>query len=216
MSTTGSGSEERSGPRLRGILSEMGIFRQTETAPLAVIYCATKLIVEMASSQAVPTGLAQLAFAAPAYKGMSYTSFGTNVLSSAGSDQSLLNMSMVGTDTVALNFWWFQNSTTANSMAEDFTRYSSTVSSISHAIDTIHSLGMKVLLKPMLDVSDAAGTWRAYINPSDKDQWFANYTNFLGTFADMAQTKGVELFSVGCETEMNGRSYSDSSRSSST
>src|SRR5689334_21115369 len=140
---------------------------------------------------------AQVTSAAPAYEGMSYTSFGANVLSSAGSDQSLLDMSMVGTDTVALNFWWFQNSTSANSMAEDFTRYSSTVSSISHAIDTIHSLGMKVLLKPMLDVSD--GTWRAYIDPSDKDQWFANYTNFVGTFADMAQSKGVELLSIGCE-----------------
>ena len=36
----------------------------------------------------------------------------------------------------------------------------------------------------------AAGTWRAYIDPSDKDQWFANYTNFIGTFADLAQSKG--------------------------
>ena len=61
-------------------------------------------------------------------------------------------MSLVGTDTVALNFWWFQNSVSANSMAEDFTRYSSTMSSVEHAIDTIHGLGMKVLLKPMLDV----------------------------------------------------------------
>jgi hypothetical protein len=137
--------------------------------------------------------------AAPAYKGMSYTSFGSDVLSSSASDQSLLNMSMVGTDTVALNFWWFQNSVTANSMAENLSLYSSTVSSVSHAIDTIHSLGMKVLLKPMLDVSDANSTWRAYINPSDKDQWFANYTNFIGTFADMAQSKGVELLSIGCE-----------------
>src|SRR5712672_3274131 len=78
------------------------------------------------------------AYAAPAYQGMSYTSFGSNVLSSSASDQSLLNMSMVGTDTVALNFWWFQNSVSANSMAEDFSRYSSTMSSVAHAIDTIH------------------------------------------------------------------------------
>src|SRR5262245_47297329 len=126
---------------------------------------------------------------APAYKGMSYTSFGANSLSTSGSDQSLLNMSVVGTDTVALNFWWFQPTVSSNSMAKDFTRYSSTTSSVAHAIDTIHSLGMKVLLKPMLDVSD--GTWRANIDPSDKDLWFANYTNFLGSFADMAQSKGV-------------------------
>jgi hypothetical protein len=137
------------------------------------------------------------ATAAPAYKGMSYTSFGSNVLSSNASDQSLLNMSLVGTDTVALNFWWFQNSVTSNTMAEDDTRYSSTMSSVAHAIDTIHALGMKVLLKPMIDIDD--GTWRAFADPSDKDQWFANYTNFIGTFADMAQSKGVELLSIGCE-----------------
>jgi hypothetical protein len=139
------------------------------------------------------------AVAAPAYQGMSYTSFGKDVLGTSASDQSLLNLSLVGTDTVAVNFWWFQTTTTANSMAEDFTRYSSTQASVAHAIDTIHSLGMKVMLKPMLDVSDASGTWRANIDPSDKAQWFANYTNFLGTFADMAQSKGVELFSIGCE-----------------
>ncbi|HVT29351.1 MAG TPA: dockerin type I domain-containing protein [Lacipirellulaceae bacterium] len=141
--------------------------------------------------------VAGIVHAAPAYNGMSYTSFGKDVLASSASDQSLLNLSLVGTDTVALNFWWFQPSVSANSMAEDFTRYSSTMSSVEHAIDTIHSLGMKVLLKPMLDVSD--GTWRAYIDPSDKGQWFANYTNFIGSFADMAQSKGVELLSIGCE-----------------
>jgi len=135
--------------------------------------------------------------AAPAYHGMSYTSFGQDALATAGSDQSLANMSIVGVDTVAINFWWFQDTISSNSMSEDFSSYSSTISSVEHAIDTAHSLGMKVLLKPMLDVKD--GTWRAYINPNDKDQWFANYTNFLGTFADVAQTKGVELFSIGCE-----------------
>jgi hypothetical protein len=148
---------------------------------------------------AILVAIATSARAAPAYKGMSYTSFGSNVLSSSASDQSLLNMSIVGTDTVALNFWWFQNSISANSMAEDFSRYSSTMTSVAHAIDTIHGLGMKVLLKPMLDVSDANSTWRAYIDPSDKDQWFANYTNFIGTFADMAKSKGVEILSIGCE-----------------
>ncbi len=141
--------------------------------------------------------IAPRAAAAPAYQGMSYTSFGQNALATSGSDQSLTNMSIVGVDTVAINFWWFQDTVASNSMGEDFSRYSSTIASVEHAIDTAHGLGMKVLLKPMLDVKD--GTWRAYINPANKDQWFANYTNFLGTFADIAQAKGVELYSIGCE-----------------
>ena len=141
--------------------------------------------------------IAPRARAEPAYRGMSYVSFGANDLASSASDLSLENMRAVGTDTVALNFWWFQDTVNSNAMAEDFSRYSSTVSSIEHAIDHIHSLGMKVLLKPMLDVDD--GTWRAFINPSNPDLWFTNYTNYLGMFADIAEAKGVDLFSIGCE-----------------
>lgn len=136
------------------------------------------------------------ALAEPAYQGMSYTSFNPTVLSGAASDQSLLNMSMLGTDTVALNFWWYQDFVNSNTMYEDPGR-SATISSIEHAIDTIHGLGMKVFLKPMLDIQD--GTWRANILPDDADAWFSNYTNFIGTFADMAEAKAVELFSIGCE-----------------
>ena len=142
--------------------------------------------------------LSSFALAAPAYKGMSYTSFGTDTLSSNSSDQSLLNLSLVGTDTVAINFWQYQDSVSANSMAED-PAHSATMASVSHAIDTIHGLGMKVLLKPMVDITDASATWRAYADPSDKDQWFANYTNYIGSYADLAKAKGVELLSIGCE-----------------
>jgi T5SS/PEP-CTERM-associated repeat protein len=139
---------------------------------------------------------AAAALAAPAYQGMSYTAFGTGVLSTPGSDQSLLNMSILGTDTVALNVWWYQDAVDSNTMYSDPNR-SATIASVEHAIDYAHGLGMKVFLKPMLDVQD--GTWRANISPTDTNTWFNNYTNFIGTFADIAQAKGVELFSIGCE-----------------
>lgn len=136
--------------------------------------------------------------AAPAYQGMSYTAFGSSVLNTPGSDQSLLNMSILGTDTVALNVWWYQDEVDSNTMYSDPNR-SATIASVEHAIDDIQGLGMKVFLKPMLDVQD--GTWRANILPTDANTWFSNYTNFIGMFADLAQAKGVELFSVG--TELN-------------
>src|SRR5262249_53620132 len=125
------------------------------------------------------------ALADPAFQGMSYTSFGANVLSGAPSDQSLYDMSVVGTNTVALNVWWFQQTPSSTTIGEDDSRYSSTMASIQHAINTIHSLGMNVLLKPMVDVDD--GTWRAQITPSNVNAWFASYTNFLDNFADLAQ-----------------------------
>ena len=145
-------------------------------------------------------GLTGEAQADPTYKGMSYTSFGPDVLSSTASDQSLYDLSVVGANTVALNVWWFQQTPTSTTIAEDDTRYSSTMSSIQHAVDTIHSLGMNVLLKPMLDVDD--GTWRAQITPSNVNAWFSSYTSFMNTFADFAEqnrSKGVTMMSVGCE-----------------
>jgi hypothetical protein len=142
------------------------------------------------------------ASAQPAYKGMSYTSFGADVLSGAPSDQSLYDLSQLGTNTVALNVWWFQQTPSSTTIAEDDSRYSSTMSSVQHAIDTIHGLGMNVLLKPMVDVADSSNTWRAQITPSNVNDWFTSYTNFIDTFADLAQTnksKGVTMLSVGCE-----------------
>ena len=143
---------------------------------------------------------------------MSLTSFNPTDLASATTQQSIANMKTLGVDTVALNFWWYQSSVTANTMAA--AANSSTIASVQSAIDTIHGLGMKVLLKPMLDVSD--GTWRAYINPTQPDTWFGydatnpftsastaplvgSFGNFIDTFADIAQTKGVEMLSIGCE-----------------
>jgi T5SS/PEP-CTERM-associated repeat protein len=164
------------------------------------------------------------AIAAPAYKGMSLTSFNPTDLTSATTQQSIANMKTLGVDTVALNFWWYQSSVTANTMAA--AANSSTIASVQSAIDTIHGLGMKVLLKPMLDVSD--GTWRAYINPTQPDTWFGydatnpftgantaplvgSFGNFIDTFADIAQAKGVEMLSIGCEMN-NMENASNSTR----
>ena len=154
---------------------------------------------------------AQRLQAAPAFKGMSYTAFGpANVLDSANSNASLLKMSLMGADTVALNTWWFQTAYNSNSVQEEDNRYSATSASIGNAIDYIHNtLHMKVLLKPMLDVDD--GNWRAYVSPTNPNAWFGytngattppisgSYGDYIGKMADIAQAHNVEMFSIGCE-----------------
>jgi hypothetical protein len=79
------------------------------------------------------------------------------------------------------------------------------MASVQHAINEIHSLGMNVVLKPMVDVND--GTWRGFINPasSDVNSWFSNYQSFIDGYAQLAQqnvNNGVTMLSVGCE--LNG------------
>nr|WP_291380302.1 1,4-beta-xylanase [Demequina sp.] len=73
------------------------------------------------------------------------------------------------------------------------------------AIREAKSLGQRVILKPILNVTD--GTWRAHINFFDVDvpceptwsQWFASYTAFIVHYAALAEAEGAEVFCVGCE-----------------
>ena len=73
------------------------------------------------------------------------------------------------------------------------------------AIREAHSLGMKVCLKPVVNVAD--GTWRAFIGFFDWDvpnepswtQWFASYTEFILHAARIAEAEGCEMLCIGCE-----------------
>lgn len=68
-----------------------------------------------------------------------------------------------------------------------------------------HELGLKVILKPMLNVSD--GMWRAHINFFDHDvpcepkwsDWFASYTDFISHYAALAEETKCEMLVIGCE-----------------
>ncbi|MFH1239037.1 MAG: discoidin domain-containing protein, partial [bacterium] len=66
---------------------------------------------------------------------------------------------------------------------------------VGHAINYAHSLGMKVMLKPHVDVHSGDG--RQYIIPSV--DWFASYTEFILHYAEIAEEYNVELFCVGTE-----------------
>ncbi len=126
---------------------------------------------------------------------MSYTPWSENALFSAGSDRSIANMATLGVDTVALNVWAFQDDEDATDIALDFDYFSASIPSIEHAIDQIHAQGMRVMLKPMVDLRN--GVWRAHINPSAA--WFAEYESYMNDWATFAEAHGVEMLSVGCE-----------------
>lgn len=73
------------------------------------------------------------------------------------------------------------------------------------AIREAKSLGLKVCLKPVVNVAD--GTWRAYIGFFDWDvpgepswgEWFASYREFILHSARIAEAEGCEMLCVGCE-----------------
>ncbi len=77
------------------------------------------------------------------------------------------------------------------------------------------SLGLKVILKPMLDCKD--GTWRAHINFFDIDvpcepkwpDWFKSYTEYIVEYAKIAEAAGCEMLVIGTEMVQTERRASD-------
>lgn len=85
-------------------------------------------------------------------------------------------------------------------------RNSLTDKEIIHTINRAHQRGIKVCLKPVINLRD--GVWRALINFPDEDMWgedkywdtwFEYYTAFLCHYAEIAADTGCEMFCVGCE-----------------
>lgn len=77
-----------------------------------------------------------------------------------------------------------------------------TDSDLIHVIQTAHAHGLKVMLKPHVDLGDNSA-WRGQIQFGNDEtkwqEWFTNYTAFITHYATLARDYHVELFAVGTE-----------------
>jgi len=133
----------------------------------------------------------------PPMKGMTLIAWGAENYSSPDFDQSISNLAGIKANWVTFTVFWFMEHYTDTEMHRRPDLYTSSDSSLIHAIQKAHSLGIKVVLKPMVDVVD--GTWRGSINPSNWTLWFQDYRNFVNYYASIAEANNVELFTVGTE-----------------
>ena len=148
-------------------------------------------------------------------KGMCYATWSKDKYGSAGSDASLKEVSRTGTRWVAIVVNWYQQKNCTTKIFPSDKTPSDT--SVLHAIKTAHSLGMKVMLKPHLDLVDTSdGSWRGDITcASDMDwqAWFENYRDFLLHYAKIARATGVEMLCIGTEltsiSEIKGNLWKD-------
>jgi hypothetical protein len=135
-------------------------------------------------------------------KGLSYSSWSPDAFDTAESDESLSLLTETNTEWVAICFAWAQSNITSSDIKPDPNR-TATVESVRRAITTAHRLGLKVMLKPMVDTLQVEETqgystvWRGKILPSQ--EWFESYQSFINYFAEFAEQNGVEMFCVGCE-----------------
>jgi len=133
-------------------------------------------------------------------KGMNYVTSGRERFASKYSDASLKTLSKTGTKWVALVVNWYQESCSSTEISP--AKHTSSDESVIHAIKTIRSLGMQVMLKPHIDLIDTSGGgWRGEIScaSDDWDEWFDSYGKFMIHYANIAQEYKVDMFCIGTE-----------------
>jgi len=135
-------------------------------------------------------------------KGICYVTWDKNSFKSSYSGQALEMLRDLGIDHLQINVTRYQDR--FNSTRIYATEMTPSDSSITYAIKKSHELGLKVMLKPHLDLKDKEdGTyWRADIGfQSDLkwDSWFREYKEFITHYARIAESNGVELFCIGTE-----------------
>jgi hypothetical protein len=132
--------------------------------------------------------------------GIALPSWETDDYDSPQAPRYLRQIADTGAGWVALTPTWYQDA--AHDSALHPTSETASDGSLRRIIERAHSTGLKVLLKPHVDLVDAAD--RAEIRPRDSRAWFTAYTGFITHYARLAQELEVEEFTVG--TELAGTS----------
>ncbi|MBI5144417.1 MAG: hypothetical protein HZA30_05055 [Candidatus Omnitrophica bacterium] len=166
------------------------------------------LTLSLSSSLAIyANGLNSITMPYPVFhKGMSYVTWSKESFASRFSDESLLIMKKCGVESVAIIVTWYQDH--YNSTEIRATDRTPSDSSVRHVIRKAHEYGMKVMLKPHIDLISDEGCNRSDIgfNTFDKwDSWFASYMSFIGHYTRMARDEDVEFFCVGTELTFASR-----------
>jgi hypothetical protein len=134
-------------------------------------------------------------------KGMCYAAWDKYKYASPYSDKALENLAKTGANWVSIVTTWYQKDAQTTSIYP--TNDTPADKSIRHAIKKAKELGLKVMLKPHVDLIDTQdGAWRGEIFFYTEDgwrEWFAEYRMFVTHYALLAEEEGVDIFCIGTE-----------------
>lgn len=128
--------------------------------------------------------------------GLNYTAWSAEAYSLPASDASLSRLASLGANYVAFLVTGYMEDHSSTEIYLD-PHLTPSDRALRHAIRVAHSLGLKVMLKPHVDLK--SGGWRGHIAPRDPLIWFRRYSDFILRYARLAQDYNVELFCVGTE-----------------
>ncbi|MCQ9207196.1 MAG: hypothetical protein NG740_04895 [Omnitrophica bacterium] len=165
------------------------------------IFATLVLLIVLTSMFGLSRFIRREAFRPEIQKGMCYTTWSKKAYGTTKSDKSLEKLKEINVNWVAIVTTWYQD--TCFSMNIFPTGKTSSDESVKRAIEKARSLGMKVMVKPHLDLlSTAEGSWRgeiACVKEPEWQVWFNDYKKFTLHYAKIAEETGAEMFCVGTE-----------------
>lgn len=132
------------------------------------------------------------------YNGITHVSWSTGEYSSSTGTASQDAIALAGGNWAGVLVTWYMPTFTSTTIAANSGGPSTpSDADVVAAIKELHAKGLKVMLKPHVDVLD--GSWRGAIQPSDINAWFTSFNAFILHYAQLAQANGVEMLCFGTE-----------------
>ncbi len=133
--------------------------------------------------------------------GFSFAAWSPGLYSSPDADQALAELRQDGVAWLSLIVTRYQDTIASTTIYA--APGTPTDDDLRHIIAQAHNLGMKVMLKPHLDLANDPTHWRGDIgsvfNELQWADWFASYTAFIEYYAQLAQDAGADQFCAGTE-----------------
>ena len=165
------------------------------------VLVAVLIITSFVFSTVTDTPLVQAQTTIPKQKGMGIIAYYSNVYPSM--DDSVQKLAETGSEWISIYVTAYQDN--INSTAITRTRVETpTDDDLRHIINYAHSLGLKVMLKPQIDLYRDPDHWRGQIGRNFNTEaqwnaWFTSYKQMIGHYAALAESTNVEEFAIGTE-----------------
>ncbi len=130
-------------------------------------------------------------------KGVNMIGYSVDPYKISNQHDAIASWVATGANSIAYAPRWFMDAPTSTTIAPAADLGSPSDELVIAAIDEAHRQGLRVMLRPYLDVKD--GSWRADITPTNVGAWFASYTAFMDHYLDIAKAHNVEEFTLGVE-----------------
>jgi len=167
---------------------------------LAIITILPALAAGLAWISPHPEGITALAQTSK-QKGISYAAWWPGLYAQPDADLALAHLADTGAEWIALIVTQYQDNVDVTTIYANAS--TPTDADLIHVIQEAHNLGLKVMLKPHVDLANDPAHWRGQIgegfSEAEWDAWFASYQNFINHYAVLAQTYGADQFCVGTE-----------------